>query len=340
MVQQARERKTGKGKGDWMSVTGCADDSKAGPADAPSAAGQPAPQAARRPEKLVIFANKYAGALSRLKGETSLEEYAREAGLEAEVVYTNSGIHLRRILREQVIGKLKRVAVAGGDGTIHSAVQVLANSGVEMGILPQGTANNFANALRLPLDLPSAFRVLAEGEARPVSLGEADGEYFTEAAGAGFFAEALALGGAARRAKNPLKMMYAALQLLLTNRAHRLMLDLDGDRLEQEILSVTVANSYCVGLNFPIAPHARLTDDYLDIVIVEPLSRREFIPYYQAMRMQSHTSLPKVRVLRARNIHISARRPVRVHVDDRARRKTPLNIRIVPEGLRVVVDRL
>src|SRR5687768_2414378 len=113
-------------------------------------------------EKLLIFANRYAGTLSRLRGQTPLEHYARQAGCIPEIVYTRSGPHLRKELRERVIGKVPRVAIAGGDGTIHSAVQVLARSGVALGILPQGTANNFATALRLPRDLPSAFRVLQE----------------------------------------------------------------------------------------------------------------------------------------------------------------------------------
>jgi diacylglycerol kinase family enzyme len=48
--------------------------------------------------------------------------------------------------------------------------------------------------------------------------------------------------------------------------------------------------------------------------------------------------MPKVRTLRARSVRIGAHRPVRVHVDDRARKKTPIEIRIVPEALQVVAD--
>lgn len=327
-----------KERGDWMNIGGREQQREQSPRIEVARRVQAPAQLGSRRERLVLFANKYAGALSRLKGETSLEDHARRAGFDPEIVYTNSSIHLRRKLRERIAGGLRRVVVAGGDGTIHSAVQVLANSGVELGILPQGTANNFANALRLPLDLPGAFEVLATGNAGPVSLGEADGEFFTEAAGAGFFAEVLALGGAARRTKSTLRVLYAALQLMLERRAHRLTLELDGERLEEEVLNITVANSFFVGLNLPIAPHASLTDEYLDLVLIEPLIRREYYPYYRAIRAQTHMTLPKVRTMRARSIRITARKPVRVHVDDRARKKTPVNIRLVPEGLLVVAN--
>jgi diacylglycerol kinase (ATP) len=291
-------------------------------------------------EKLLIFANQYAGTLARVRGKTPLETYAREAGFVPELVYTRSGPHLRKALRERVIGKLSRVVIAGGDGTLHSAVQVLARSGVALGILPQGTANNFATALRLPRDLPSAFRVLAEGQERAVSLGEADGEYFTEAAGVGIFADTLAMAHCHRRTKNIWRTGRILLKLMLLNRPYRLALDLDGVRYREEAFSVTIANSFLVGRNIPIAPYARLTDEELDVVLIESLTRREMPLYYRAILAQNHIELPKVHSMRARQIQIHAGRPTAVHVDDRARKKTPVTVNVVPDGLKVIVDRI
>lgn len=290
-------------------------------------------------EKLVIFANKYAGTLRRMRGETSLEQFARGAGFEPELVYTNSSIHLRRELRER-LPKLDRVVIAGGDGTIHSAVQVLAKTDVTLGILPQGTANNFAAALRLPGDLPSAFRVIAEGQIQPVSLGDANGEYFTEAAGAGIFADTLALSNAAGKTKSISRTMKVLFRLMVTNEPYRIQLTVDGERLSEEAFNVTIANSYVVGLNLPIAPYAKLTDDYLDLVLIGALGRREWFKMWNAIRTQTHLTWPQVRTLRGKEIVLDSRRPIRVHVDDRARKKTPVSVKIVPEGLKVFVDRL
>ena len=63
--------------------------------------------------QLMVFANQYAGALSRLKGEQPLVKYAREAGFEPELVFTRSKAHFRHVLRERVIGKESMIAVAG-----------------------------------------------------------------------------------------------------------------------------------------------------------------------------------------------------------------------------------
>lgn len=291
------------------------------------------------PKRLVILANKYAGTLSRLRGESSLEQFAREAGFEPELIYTHSSAHLRRILRQRVAGKLDLVAVAGGDGTIHAAVQELAYSNTVLGILAQGTANNFANALRLPRDLPSAFRALAEGDVRTVDLGVIDGYYFTEGAGVGVFADTLALANVGRN-KSVVRTLRTLFQLLLTNRQYRLTLVLDGEPFTEEVLNVVVANTCCLGLNLPIAPQARLTDSRLDVVVIKALARREWIPYFKAVRTQNHLNLPKVTCFTAREVEIHGRRSLNVHIDDRAWRKTPVKMRVADRALKVMVDRL
>lgn len=297
------------------------------------------PARTTKSQKLAIFANKYAGTLARIHGESPLERFAREAGFEPEVIYTRSSTQLQRILRDMVAAKVDRVAVAGGDGTIHAAVQVLAKSDTALGILPQGTANNFATALRLPMDLPSAFRTIAEGEVLAVDLGEANGEYFTEGAGVGLFADALAVAGCGRT-KSLLRTLKTMLQLLITNRQYRLTLVVDGVPYTEEVLNVVAANSFCIGLNFPIAPNAVLTDAKLDIVVINALARREWIPYLKAIRAQTHLGLPKVSEFKARELEIRSRRSIAAHVDDRAWRRTPLKVRAQEKALKVIVDRL
>ena len=290
--------------------------------------------------RLLLFANRYAGTLSRTGVKGPLEQYAREAGLEVEIIPTRNARQLRQLLKERAVGKVDRVAVAGGDGTIHAAVQVLAGTNVALGILPQGTANNFATALRLPLDMPSAFRVIAAGEQQRVSLGEAAGEYFTEAAGVGLFADALALYGGGRRTKSLLRSLFTAMHLWLTNKPRRLTLEVDGERHIEDVVMVTVANTFRIGFGVPIAPTARATDNHLDIVILGPLTRAELLVYFRAIRAQSHLQLPKVELLTGREIVIRSRHTLHVHVDDHVRHATPVTIRIVPDALKVLVDRL
>lgn len=202
-----------------------------------------------------------------------------------------------------------------------------------------GTANYFASALRLPHDLPSALRVLRDGDVREVGLGKVDGRYFTESAGVGLFADALALYGAGAN-KQFFRVLSAVVRVLLSFRAHRLQLTLDGETLVERAIMCVVANSYRMWLAMPVAPEAKLTDEELDVVIIGDLRRDELIPYYRAFRAQLQAGLPKVTTMRAREVRIETRRPMNVHGDDRIVGTTPVTISSQPPALKVLVDRL
>jgi diacylglycerol kinase (ATP) len=292
-------------------------------------------------EPLLILGNRKAGTLARHAppgAPSTLEACAREAGFAPEVVFTHSSAHLRQELRQRALGTERKVAIAGGDGTLHVAAQVLAESGVRLGIIPLGTANNFATALGIPTDLRAAFQVIACGTPLGIDLGVAEGEYFTEGAGVGVFAELLVVTGSQHGPQAMLRTLRALLRMFLVNRPQRLRLTIDGEPHVQDALTVTVANTAYVGYNFPIAPCARVTDGELDVVIIDPLLRREYAAYYRAIRAQAHLELPKVRVVRAREVRIEAARRAPVHVDDRPFKRTPVTVRVAPGALQVMVE--
>ena len=81
----------------------------------------------------------------------------------------------------------RRVAVAGGDGTIAVGASAAAEHGVELAVIPGGTLNHFARDLGLPLgDLAACLEVAATGDARPADLGRVNDRHFlnTSAVGA------------------------------------------------------------------------------------------------------------------------------------------------------------
>jgi YegS/Rv2252/BmrU family lipid kinase len=283
--------------------------------------------------------NDRAGAFKHANSLEELQQMARLVGLEAELIPTGSAQELRETVRKLVAEGAPRLAVAGGDGTVSLAVQELAHGDTVLGILPLGTANNFAAALHIPQDLPSALRVLKEGVVLEVDLGEAGGHYFSEAAGTGLFADALALYGQGTN-KNFFRGLYALLRVVLSLRAHGLRLIIDGEPHVERAVMCTVANSYRTAQAVPIAPGAKLTDGKLDVVVIGNLKLRELLPYYRAVRAQLHASLPKVSRFQAKELRLESRRPMNVHCDDQVVGTTPVTLTVHAGALKVLVERL
>jgi diacylglycerol kinase (ATP) len=285
-----------------------------------------------------IVMNVRAGALHGMPGAEQLKRMARDVGFEADILQTHSTDEMRQTIRRLVAGGVSKVGVAGGDGTVETAVQDLARTETALGILPQGTFNNFATALRLPHNLPAALRILHRGRRYPVDLGFVKGRYFTESAGVGLFADGLALYGQGTN-KNLLRGLSTALRLALSLRPQEMQITVDGVVRQERLTMCEVTNTYRIAQAVPIAPEADVDDGQLDIILLGPLKRRELLPYFNAMRAQMHLDLPKVTALRTRReVTIESHRRRNVHADDTIIGTTPVTITVEPHALTVLMD--
>lgn len=82
------------------------------------------------------------------------------------------------------------VAVAGGDGTVNLVVNALKKhkKDVPLGIIPAGTANDFAKYLKMPKDARAAAKAIVNGRIIKADLGLANDRYFINVCGAGLLA--------------------------------------------------------------------------------------------------------------------------------------------------------
>jgi len=113
-----------------------------------------------------------------------------QLGVTADLVFC-SGAELRPLAEKALLkakaGDIDAVAVGGGDGSIRAVADVLAESGVPLGILPLGTLNHFAKDLGMPMDLEAAAAIIATGEERSVDLAEVNGWTFINNSSIGIY---------------------------------------------------------------------------------------------------------------------------------------------------------
>ncbi len=99
-------------------------------------------------------------------------EKAREAletaGFDLETVQPQE---IEKSLKQAIDHGTKRILVAGGDGTIATAAALVANTDVELAILPGGTLNHFAKDHNIPTDLGKAALVASDGQAVGADVG-------------------------------------------------------------------------------------------------------------------------------------------------------------------------
>jgi len=123
------------------------------------------------PQRAIVIQSPHSGRSVRLSQALTLLE---QAGVKVARVLSIAALNTLppqgAVWREQ--GMMLAIA-AGGDGVVGGVITHLAASGLPLGILPLGTANDTARSLRIPQNLPQAVEVIAQGHTRPIDIGVA-----------------------------------------------------------------------------------------------------------------------------------------------------------------------
>jgi diacylglycerol kinase (ATP) len=259
----------------------------------------------------------------------------REAGLEPEVVVGRDGDEAFDRLRDRVAAGVDGVVAVGGDGLVNIALQVVGGTDVPLGIVPAGTGNDIARSLGLaPHDAPAAVRLVVGGRTRPIDLGRANGRWFGGVLGSGFDSM---VNERANRMSWPSGRSRYNLAILAELRIFRpvpYVLELDGERVETEAMLVAVGNGPSYGGGMRVTPDAQLDDGLLDVTVLGPISKPEFIRVFPTVYKGTHVSHRAVTVRRARSVTLQAD-GVTAYADGERVAVLPVTCDAVPGALQV-----
>jgi lipid kinase YegS len=170
-------------------------------------------------------------------------------------------------------GEMDLVIAAGGDGTLNEGVHGLMDlsdvARPALGVVPLGTANDFAAGCGIPRDPEKALALCVEGETSPIDVGKANERWFINAASAGFGAEVTATTSPElKRLLGP--AAYTVMGAILAMNVHeyhgRLILP------HREIIGsgpvAIVGNGRQTGGGFQVAPRAHIDDGLLDLLVI------------------------------------------------------------------------
>lgn len=189
-----------------------------------------------------------AGAGSGTAGQIDADELRglfRDAGIEADVRIV-PGDRIGETADEAVRSGVDAVIAGGGDGTIRAVASRLAGGPIPLGVLPVGTLNHFARDLGIPVDLPGAVRLIAEGAVHELDLGEVNGEIFVNNSVLGFYPPVVKVRDRERQERQRGKWMatlLAAIKVLPRHPPLRLRVRIGEEELVRDTLFAFIGNS-------------------------------------------------------------------------------------------------
>ena len=234
--------------------------------------------------------------------------------------------------------KYDTIIVVGGDGSLLKILPLIAKSDKNLGIIPCGTANLFAASLGISGNIKKALETIISGNTMKVDLGLAGNTYFSLRIGTGYDAEIIN----SSTAKLKQKFGYLAYLISGIKKCFKLSLkdyrlQIDEKNMELKANSIIVANAGNMFKNFfTIAPNGSINDGQLDIFILKTRNFFDFAIIFFQILFNQHENNSRVIYNQAKSIQIQTLEK-NFHIDGETVAELPINIRIVPKAINVLV---
>ena len=199
----------------------------------------------------------------------------RKAGHRIDVRVTWEKGDAKRFVAEA--GMVDLVIAAGGDGTLNEVVHGLMGlpegSRPILGIVPLGTANDFAFGCDIPRDPAKALALCMKGEAATIDVGKANDRWFINAASSGFGAEITATTSPdLKRLFGPAAYTVMGAILAINLHHYKGKLILPGREIIGSGPVAIVGNGRQTGGGLQVAPRACIDDGLLDVLVIRQIS--------------------------------------------------------------------
>lgn len=228
------------------------------------------------------------------------------------------------------------IVVCGGDGSISSAAPAIMESGLPLGIVPAGTANDLARTLGIPLDFAAAADVILAGQTRRIDVGTVNGHAFFNVASVGLSSElAQKLDPALKKRFGRLGYAIAALRVLATARRFSARIVEKGGATRVKTYQIAVGNGRLYGGGNIVAQDAAIDDGRLDLYSLEMPSLWKAALMVRAFRTGTHGAWKEVRTARCVEFDVETRRAMPVNTDGEIVTATPAHFRVLPAAITV-----
>jgi diacylglycerol kinase (ATP) len=238
-------------------------------------------------------------------------------------------------------GAIDCVIIGGGDGTLNAAAPALVKTGLPLGILPLGTANDLARTLEIPSDPIAAAQVIAAGHTRTVDLGEVNGRLFWNVASIGLSADlAREITSETKKRWGKLGYGIAAIRLLVRMRPFTADITHDGVTERVKTVQIAVGNGRHYGGGMIVQASADLDDGLLHLYSLEVDHWWKLLALYPAFRLGRHGEWRDVRAFECTEVEIRTRRRRSINTDGELTECTPARFRVRPKAIKVYAPRL
>lgn len=263
-----------------------------------------------------------------------VERLLHAAGESVVRLAAASAVESAAAARAAVAAGAERLVVVGGDGMVRLALGAVAQTATVLGIVPQGTGNDFARALGLPTDLEAAVGA-ALAPARPVDAMRTTHGWVASVATFGFAGDVTERANRLRWPRGGQRYTVATLAQLPHLRTIEVVIQIDGEAHPLSTTMLAVGNTAYFGGGMAVCPNARPDDGLLHTTVVGGVSALTFLRVFPQVFNGTHISHPAVRTYASPTVTLDGDAAITVWADGDRLGPLPVTCEVVPGAVLV-----
>ncbi len=289
---------------------------------------------------VALVVNPSAGKGRAAKQVAAVAGRIRDGGANVSILVGADAEDALTVARKAVADGVDAIVALGGDGMVHLALNAVAGTDTPLGIIPAGTGNDLAATLGLPAKDPVAAAGivsdrLQQGGAWPMDAIRVGEKWFGCVLGAGFDSRVNDRANRMSWPKGRMRYNLAMLAELGVFAALPFELVLDGETVQTDAMLVAIGNAKSYGAGMHVTPDADVTDGLMDVMVLGPVSKLEFLKTFPKVFKGSHTSHPAVTMRRAKVVEVSSP-GVTAYADGEYLADLPIRCECVPGAVRIL----
>ena len=266
-----------------------------------------------------------------------------EANAELNVIKTEYAGHAREIAREISIEGIAGLCSIGGDGTMHELINGLMersdNKMIPIGLISGGTGNSFMHDLNC-LDPIEAVQRILTNQVRKIDIFKAETKertfYGFNIIGWGMPTDINLLAEKMRWLGGQ-RYNIASILEVLKYKSRLARIEIEGKMIDADFGFVIGCNTIHTGKGMKMAPHAKLDDGLLDLIIVKKAGRIKFLKMFPKIFTGKHIEDPIVEYQQVKKFCIYPERKNILNIDGELLGETPVVVEVIPKKIEVLV---
>lgn len=291
--------------------------------------------------KLCLIVNPNAGKKSGLTIAGKISKVLEKQGIGYQILVSEKPGQTKELASSLNTSDYDGILAVGGDGTLFEVINGLLDQKddikIPLGQIPVGTGNSFIKDLGIS-NWEEALDAVMSGKTTGVDLGECEYKggnfFFANLLGAGFVSNVAYRAGKYKKL-GPMSYIFGVLEEVAVLKCANIEMDIDGTVIRREAIFVEICNSRYTGGDMMMAPGALINDGYLDLVMLNKVSRGKLISMFPSIFKGSHVEDQCVEVFRAKNISLKSDIPLALTPDGETFGETPIKVRIHPGKIKM-----